>query len=113
MPGKAGDPDRSDGDNRLFVNGVLWVCAPERIGTTFPNDAAKWKTLHKRFRRWSEAGVWERVFADRIHDPGKDYLMLHSTLVRGPAGSDPKRGQEPGFRALPRWIDHQDPHGHG
>src|SRR2546421_535580 len=25
LPGKAGDPGRSAGDNRLFVNGCLWV----------------------------------------------------------------------------------------
>jgi transposase len=25
LPGKAGDPGRTAGDNRLFVNGVLWV----------------------------------------------------------------------------------------
>lgn len=25
LPGKAGDPGRSGADNRLFVNGVLWV----------------------------------------------------------------------------------------
>jgi len=25
LPGKAGDPGRSGRDNRLFVNGVLWV----------------------------------------------------------------------------------------
>ena len=25
LPGKAGDPGRTGSDNRLFVNGVLWV----------------------------------------------------------------------------------------
>lgn len=25
LPGKAGDPGRTAGDNRLFVNGALWV----------------------------------------------------------------------------------------
>ncbi len=25
VPGKAGDPGRTGADNRLFVNGVLWV----------------------------------------------------------------------------------------
>ncbi|CAN5309933.1 hypothetical protein BH10PSE3_BH10PSE3_42400 [soil metagenome] len=25
LPGKAGDPRRTAADNRLFVNGVLWI----------------------------------------------------------------------------------------
>ena len=25
LPGKVGDPGRSGADNRVFVNGVLWV----------------------------------------------------------------------------------------
>ncbi len=37
LPGKAGDPGRSGEDNRLFVNGVLWVLRSEHIGMTFPN----------------------------------------------------------------------------
>jgi len=29
LPGKAGDPGRTGADNRLFVNGCLWVPCPE------------------------------------------------------------------------------------
>ena len=35
-----------------------------------------------RFSRWSKAGVWDRVFADRIKDRDNHYLMIDSTLVR-------------------------------
>ncbi len=28
LPGKSGDPGRSGSDNRLFVNGCLWVLRP-------------------------------------------------------------------------------------
>jgi putative transposase len=38
--------------------------------------------VHKRFTRWAEAGVWEKVFASLTADPDNDYLMLDSTLVR-------------------------------
>jgi transposase len=82
LPGKASDPGRTGADNRLFVNGVLWVlrsgadwqCLPERYG--------KWKTTHKRFTRWAKAGVWEKVFDSFTGDPDNQYLMLDSTIVR-------------------------------
>ena len=32
LPGKPGDPGRTAGDNRLFVNGVLWVLRLARSG---------------------------------------------------------------------------------
>ena len=82
LPGKAGDPGRSGRDNRLFVNGVLWVLRSGAHWHDLPERYGKWKTLHQRFSRWSKAGVWDRVFADLIDDPDNDYVMLDSTLVR-------------------------------
>ena len=48
-------------DNRQIVNGIL--C---RIGTgapwrDLPEKYGKWMTVYQRFRRWSEAGIWEAV----------------------------------------------------
>lgn len=82
LPGKAGDPGRSGVDNRLFVNGVLWVLRSGAHWHDLPERYGKWKTLHKRFSRWSRAKVWERVFDDLTKDRDNHYLMLDSTLVR-------------------------------
>jgi transposase len=82
LPGKAGDPGRSAADNRLFVNGVLWVLRSGAHWHDLPERYGKWKSLHKRFSRWAKAGVWERVFAALIKDPRNEYLMLDTTLVR-------------------------------
>jgi transposase len=82
LPGKAGDPGRAGADNRLFVNGVLWVLRSGARWHDLPERYGKWKSLHKRFTRWAKAGVWERVFACLTADPDNDYLMLDSTLVR-------------------------------
>ena len=82
LPGKAGDPGRTAGDNRLFVNGVLWVLRSGAHWCDLPERYGRWKTLHKRFSRWSKAGVWDRVFADLIKDRDNQYLMIDSTLVR-------------------------------
>ncbi len=82
LPGKAGDPGRTASDNRLFVNGVLWVLRSGAHWCDLPERYGKWKTAHKRFSRWSKAGVWDRVFADLIKDRDNQYLMIDSTLVR-------------------------------
>ena len=82
LPGKPGDPGRSGGDNRRFVNGVLWVLRSGARWQDIPERYGKYKTIHKRFTRWAKAGVWEKVFASLTGDPDNQYLMLDTTLVR-------------------------------
>ena len=92
LPGKVGDPGRSGVDNRLFVNGVLWVLRSGAFWQHLPERYGKWKTVHARFTRWARAGVWERVFADLIKDRNNEYLMLDSTLVRAHQQATTGRG---------------------
>ena len=92
LPGKAGDPGRTAADNRLFVNGVLWVLRSGAHWPDLPERYGKWKTAHKRFSRWAVAGVWEKVFADLIKDRDNQYLMLDSTLVRAHQQATTGRG---------------------
>lgn len=82
LPGKDSDPGRTGGDNRLFVNGCLWVLRSGAHWRDLPERYGKWKTLHKRFSRWAKAGVWDEVFASLIKNRDSQYLMLDSTLVR-------------------------------
>lgn len=92
LAGKAGDPGRTGSDNRLFVNGVLWVLRSGAHWRDLPDRYGKWKTAHQRFSRWSRAGVWERVFDDLIQDRDNQYLMLDSTLVRAHQQATTGRG---------------------
>lgn len=95
LPGKRGDRGRTGADNRLFVNGVLWVLRSGARWEDLPERYGKWKTTHKRFCRWAKAGVWERVFDSLTGDSDNQYLMLDTTLVRvhqqAAAGKDPMR----------------------
>lgn len=82
LPGKVGDPGRSGADNRQFLNGVLWVLRSGAHWHDLPERYGKWKTAHKRFSRWAQKGVWEKVFARLLKDPKNQYVMIDATLVK-------------------------------
>ena len=54
LPGRLEHVGRTAADNRLFVNGVLWVLRRQDAG-------ALWQV--PRFMRWAQTGVWDRIFA--------------------------------------------------
>ena len=82
LPGRPGRRGATAADNRLFVEAVLyryraglpWRDVPERFGD--------WKNIHRRFSRWSKAGVWERVFKHLATEADNEYAMIDSTIVR-------------------------------
>lgn len=99
VPGKAGDPGRTGVDNRLFVNGVLWVLRSGAHWHDLPERYGKWKSVHTRFSRWAKAGVWERIFKVLTADRNNQYLMIDTTLVR--AHQQAATGK--GGTAIRRW----------
>ncbi len=82
LPGREGTVGRPAADNRRFVNGVLWVIRSGMRWADLPERYGKYKSVHKRFMRWAEGGVWDRLFDDLVADRKNPYLMLDSTVVR-------------------------------
>lgn len=82
LPGRADSVGRTAADNRIFVNGVLWVLRSGAHWHDLPERYGKYKSLHKRFSRWAASGVWEKVFHELVRDRKNQYLMIDSTIVR-------------------------------
>jgi putative transposase len=110
LPGRLGTVGRPAEDNRRFVNGVLWVIRSGMRWADLPERYGKYKSVHKRFMRWAEAGVWDPLFEDLVADRKNPYLMLDSTIVRAhqQAATGRKKGRRQGSGAFPRWTEHQD-----
>ena len=82
LPGKDGDPGRSGKDNRLFVEAVLWLVRAGAPWRDLPPRFGKWESVWKRFRRWAEKGVFERIFHELSQDPDFEYGLVDGTIVK-------------------------------
>jgi putative transposase len=80
--GKPEDPGGTGVDNRMFVEAVLWIARTGSPWRDLPAVLGKWNSVFVRFNRWSEGGVWYRIFAALSDDLDFEYLILDSTIVR-------------------------------
>ena len=81
-----GRPDQKGStgrDNRMFVEGVLWIVRTGSPWRDLPEAFGDWNSVFRRFSRWSIKGVWWRIFEAMSDDPDFEYLIVDSTIVRG------------------------------
>ena len=60
--GKKSDPGRSGTDNRMFIEGILWVARTGSPWRDLPPEFGKWNTAFRRYRDWVKADVFARIF---------------------------------------------------
>ena len=80
-----GRPDQKGStgrDNRMFVEGVLWIVRTGSPWRDLPEAFGDWNSVFRRFSRWSAKGVWWRIFEAMSDDPDFEYLIVDSTIVR-------------------------------
>jgi putative transposase len=91
--GRADQKGSTGRDNRMFVEGVLWIVRTGSPWRDLPEAFGEWNSVFRRFSRWSQKGVWQRIFAAMSDDLDFEYLIIDSTIVRAHQhASGAKRG---------------------
>jgi transposase len=80
--GKESDPGRSGLDNRMFVEGILWIARTGSPWRDLPPEFGKWNTVFRRYRDWVKADVFQRIFEALSGDPDMEYAMVDGTIVK-------------------------------
>lgn len=69
-------------DDRRVLNGIFWVLRSGSPWRDLPERYGPYTTCYNRFRRWTKAGVWDRIM-DAITDAYEgDVRMIDGTSVR-------------------------------
>ncbi|KRR18320.1 transposase [Bradyrhizobium lablabi] len=69
-------------DNRMFVEGALWIVRTGSPWRDLPEAFGEWNSVFRGFSRWSAKGVWLRMFEALADDADFEYLIVDSTIVR-------------------------------
>ena len=89
----------NEAECRRYVEAVLWITRSGASWRLLPSEYGRWNTVYKRYSRWCEAGVWERLLEQVSQAPDLEHLLLDSTIVRAhpsAAGAQKKRSPSPG-----------------
>jgi transposase len=81
LPGSIRDRGRTAKDNRLFVEAVLWKVRVGGPWRDLPSGFGEWNSVFRRFRRWAQRGVFQRLFEAVSGDPDFEYVLVDGTIV--------------------------------
>lgn len=84
---------RPRSDDRLMLNGVLWVLCSGAAWRDMPSCFGPWSTVYQRFRDWRNRGTFDQMLRRlhvKLNDQGQIDLqtwMIDSTAVRATRAS--------------------------
>ena len=80
---------------RIFVDAVHWIMRTGAQWRDLPEELGYWNAVFKRFGRWSDKGVWDKLHDHFIDEPDTEWLLIDSTVVRAhpcAAGAPKEKG---------------------
>ena len=82
LPGRKGLWGGIAIDNRRFINAVFWILRTGSPWRDLPPDYGGWSNTHRRFIRWRDAGVWEKLLEQLIDSPDFEWLMIDASHIK-------------------------------
>jgi Putative transposase of IS4/5 family (DUF4096) len=61
LPAQRPPGGRPPEDHRTILAGMLWIVRTGAAWRTLPATCGPWPTVSSRYRRWRQAGIWQRL----------------------------------------------------
>lgn len=81
-PQSTGRRGRPPKDNRIMLNGMIWIDRTGAQRRELPACYGPWQSVYARFRKWQADGVLERVFKALSSDFDAENLSIDSTCSK-------------------------------
>ena len=100
---------------KRFIEAMMWMARAGAPWRMLPSEYGNWNSVYKRFARWSERGVWQRMHDAFIEEPDMAFIIIDSADSEGePSGgwSVPQKGRPgvPRPRKEQGRVQHENPH---
>jgi transposase len=71
-------------DHRKVLDGIFWITRTSSSWRDLPDEFDNWNSVHRQYRRWTEAGIWDVMLAELTESEVADTTMqmIDSTIVR-------------------------------
>ncbi len=101
LDGVKGIHTNDEGALRLFIEAVWFGVRSGCQWRLLPESYENWRGVHEGFKRWAEAGIWERLM-HHVAKPDTQEVMMDATIVRSHACASGYGKNTPDQQALGR-----------
>ena len=77
--GKQGRPRK---DNRIILNGMVWLARSGAPWRDLPERYGSWQTVYSRFRKWIDDGILDNIFRILSLEAELEELSIDASIVQ-------------------------------
>lgn len=81
-PEQTGKKGRPLKDNRMMLNGMLWIVRSGAQWRELPEAYGSWQSVYSRFAKWRDDGTFAAIFHVLSQDADMENISIDSTSIK-------------------------------